>query len=102
PSRIFAGHPWHSRIWPRVYRPCDVVIPGATDAADEMVGHLRHRQPLRQSKRHGLDIEVPGWLTGRAFDLEQLRIPGEIAECHRARWVVALVDDSWPSTSTRT
>jgi hypothetical protein len=63
-----------------------VAVLGATDATDEMVGHLRHRQPLRQSKRHGLDIEVPGWLTGRAFDLEQLRIPGEIAESYRAIW----------------
>ena len=47
PSRIFAGHPWNSRIRPRVYRPFEFVIPGTTDAADEMVRHIRHGQPLQ-------------------------------------------------------
>jgi hypothetical protein len=86
PSRIFAGHPWHSRIRPRVYRPFEFVIPGTTDAADEMVGHLRHRQPLRQPERQWLDIEVTGWPAGRAFDLKEFPITREIAESHRARW----------------
>ena len=35
-----------------------------------MVGHILHRQPLRQSKRQWLDIEVTRWPAGRAFDLE--------------------------------
>ena len=66
-----ADHPWNSRIRPRVYRPFEFVIPGTADAADEMVRHIRHRQPLRQSERQWLDIEVTGWLAGRAFDLEE-------------------------------
>ena len=84
PSRIFAGHPWNSRIRPRVYRPFEFVIPGTTDAADEMVRHIRHRQPLRQSERQWLDIEMTGWPAGRAFDLEEFAVPGEIAESYRA------------------
>jgi hypothetical protein len=83
---MFPGHPWNSGIRPGVYRPFEFVIPGATDAADEMVRHIRHRQPLRQPERQWLDIEVPGRLAGRAFDLEQFPILGEIAESHRARW----------------
>ena len=83
PSRIFAGHPWNSRIWPRVYRPLELVIPGTTDAADEMVGHIRHGQPLRQSERQWLDIEVPGWPAGRAFDLKEFAVPDEVADRHR-------------------
>jgi hypothetical protein len=55
PSRIFASHPWNSCIRPRVYRPFEFVIPGTTDAAHEMVRHIRHRQPLRQSERQWLD-----------------------------------------------
>jgi hypothetical protein len=86
PARIFAGHPWHSRIWPRVYRPLERIIPGTTDAADEMVRHFRHRHALRQSERQWLDIEVTSWTAGRAFNFEQCPIPGEIADRHRARW----------------
>ena len=33
-----------------------------------------------------LDIEVAGWPAGRAFDLKEFSIPGEIAESYRARW----------------
>ena len=88
PSRIFAGHPWNSRIRPGVYRPFEFVIPGTTDAADEMVRHIRHRQPLRQSERQWLDIEVTGWPAGRAFDLKEFAVPCEIAESYWAteRW----------------
>ena len=67
-------------------RPLDLVIPGTTDAADEMVRHLRHWHTLRQSERQWLDIEVTGWPAGRAFDLKQFLIPGEIAESDGARW----------------
>jgi hypothetical protein len=37
----------------RVYRPFEVVIPGTTDAADEMVRHIRHRQPLGNPSASG-------------------------------------------------
>jgi hypothetical protein len=65
-----------------VYRPFEFVIPGTTDAADEMVRHLRHRQPLRQSERQWLDIEVTGWPAGRAFDLKEFAVPCEVADRH--------------------
>src|SRR4030095_7661217 len=55
-----------------------VAVFGATDTADEMVGHFRHWQPLRHRDR--ADIEVPGGLAGRAFDVEEFPIPGEIPE----------------------
>jgi hypothetical protein len=67
-----------------VYRPFEFVIPGTTDAADEMVGHIWHRQPLRQSERQWLDIEVTGWPAGRAFDLEEFAVTCEIAESYWA------------------
>jgi len=51
-----------------------------------MVRRFGHRQPLGQSERQWLDIEVPRWLSGRAFDLKEFSIPGEIAESYRARW----------------
>jgi hypothetical protein len=51
-----------------------------------MVRHLRHWHTLRQSERQWLDIEVTGWPAGRAFDLKQFLIPGEIAESDGARW----------------
>src|SRR5262245_4563027 len=86
PSRIFAGRPWDSRLWTRVYRPRHLIIPGTTDAADEMVRHLRHRQPLRQSERQWLDIEMTGWPAGRALDLKEFPIPGEVTDSDRARW----------------
>jgi hypothetical protein len=35
-----------------------VAVLGATDAADEVVGHLRHRQPLRQVETAGIDVEM--------------------------------------------
>jgi hypothetical protein len=35
-----------------------VAVLGATDAADEMVGHLGHRHTLREAKAVGIDIEV--------------------------------------------
>jgi len=69
-----------------VYRSFEFVIPGATDAADEMVRHIRHRQPLRQSERQWLDIEVAEWPAGRAFDLEEFAVPGKIAESYWAMW----------------
>ena len=69
-----------------MYRPFEFVIPGTTDAADEMVRHIRHRQPLRQSERQWLDIEVTGWPAGRAFDLKEFAVPGEIAESYGAIW----------------
>jgi hypothetical protein len=68
--RIVAGHPWHSGIGPGADRMIGVRVLGAADAADEMVGHFRHRQTLVQSKRQWLDIEVTGGPAGRAFDLE--------------------------------
>jgi hypothetical protein len=52
------------RIWPRVDRPLDLVIPGTTDAPDEMVRHFRHWHALGQFERQRLDIEVPGWPAG--------------------------------------
>ena len=66
-------HAWHAGIGPGPDRVIGVAVPGATDAADEMVRHIRHRQPLRQSERQWLDIEVPGWSTGGAFDLKEFR-----------------------------
>src|SRR5262245_46083800 len=63
---MLACHPWNSGIRPRVYRPFEFVIPGTTDAADEMVRHLRHCQPLRQSERQWLDIGVTGWPAGQS------------------------------------
>jgi hypothetical protein len=51
-----------------------------------MVRHFRHRHALGQSERQWLDIEVTGRLAGRAFDLKEFPIPGEIAESHRPRW----------------
>jgi hypothetical protein len=65
-----------------VYRPFEFVIPGTTDAADEMVRHIGNRQPLRQSKRQWLDIEVTRCPAGRAFDLEEFAVPCKIADCH--------------------
>jgi hypothetical protein len=41
PSRILAGHPWHSRIRPRVYRPFEFVVPGTTDAAESALSTSR-------------------------------------------------------------
>jgi hypothetical protein len=58
-----ACHPWNSGIWPGVYRPFEFVIPGTTDTADEMVRHIRHRQPLRQSKRQSPE-QVGSWNRG--------------------------------------
>ena len=78
--------PWNSGVRPRVYRPFEFVIPGTTDAADEMVRHFRHRNALRQSKRQWLDIEMAGWPGRPAFDLKEFPIVGEIAESYRARW----------------
>ena len=68
--RIVAGHSWHSGIRPGADRMIGVRVLGAADAADEMVGHFRHRQTLVQSKRQWLDLEVTGGPAGRAFDLE--------------------------------
>jgi hypothetical protein len=65
-----------------VYRPFEVVIPGTTDAADEMVRHIRHRQPLRQSERQRFDMEVPGWPA--ALDFKEFPIAGEIGESYWA------------------
>jgi hypothetical protein len=69
-----------------MYKPFEFVIPGTAEAADEMVGHIRHRQPVRQSERQWLDIEVAGWPAGRAFDLEEFAVPGKIAESYCAMW----------------
>jgi hypothetical protein len=82
PSRILACHPWDSRIRPCPYRPLEFVIPGTTDAADEMARHIRHRQPLRQSERLWLNVDVTGWPAGRAFDLEEFAVPCEITDRH--------------------
>ena len=49
--RIVAGHPWHSGIGPGPDRMMGIAISGATDAADEMIGHLRHRLPCRAAWR---------------------------------------------------
>jgi hypothetical protein len=54
-----------------VYRSFEIAIPGTTDAADEMVRHIRHRNALGQSERQWLDIEVTKWPAGRAFDLKE-------------------------------
>jgi hypothetical protein len=69
PSRIFAGHPWHSRVRPCVYRPFDLIIPGTTDAADEVVCHFRHRHALRQFETAGVDVEMTRWPAIAAVDL---------------------------------
>jgi hypothetical protein len=72
--RISPGHSWHSRIRPDVYRPFDLVIPGATDAADEMIGYLRHRQPLPQIETTGIDVEMAWRPANAAVHLEQLSL----------------------------
>jgi hypothetical protein len=57
-----------------VYRPFDLVIPGATDAADEMIGYLRHRQPLPQIETTGIDVEMAWRPANAAVHLEQLSL----------------------------
>ena len=81
-ARISASHSQYPCIRPSPDRVMGLAVPGTTDTADEMVRHIRHRQPLRQSERQWLDIEVTGWPAGRAFDLKEFSIPGEIAECY--------------------
>jgi hypothetical protein len=57
--RIVAGHPWHSGIGPGPDRMIGVAVLSATDATDEMIGNLRHWQPLRQVETAGVDVEMP-------------------------------------------
>jgi hypothetical protein len=68
--RIVAGHPWHSGIGPGADRMIGVRVLGAADAADEMVGHFRHRHAFGQSERQWLDTQMTSWFAGGAFDLE--------------------------------
>ena len=84
--RIVAGHPWHSGIGPGADRMIGVRVLGAADAADEMIGHFRHRHAFGQSERQWLDTQMTSWFAGGAFDLEEFLIPGEIAESNGARW----------------
>src|SRR5262245_46604638 len=55
---ILAGGTGYSRIRPGPYRMMGGAVPGATHAADEMAGHLGHRQPLRKVETAGVDIEA--------------------------------------------
>jgi hypothetical protein len=55
---------------------------GATNAADEMVGYLGHRQPLWQVETAGVDIEMTRRPTVAAVHLQQLPISDEVANRH--------------------
>jgi hypothetical protein len=46
-----------------------VTVLGTTDAADEMVGHFRHRHAFQQVETAGVDIEMARWLASAAMDL---------------------------------
>jgi hypothetical protein len=70
--RIVAHDAWHTGIRPGPDRMIGVVVPGAADAADKMIGHLRHQQPFRQVETAGVDIEVALRPAVAAMDLQQL------------------------------
>ena len=72
------------RIRPGLYRPFQFVIPGTTDTAFEMVRYIRTGSRFGNPSDSGSNIEVTGWPAGRAFDLEQIPIPCEIAESYWA------------------
>jgi len=67
--RISAGHTWHSGVRPGPDRMIGVAVLGATDATDEMIGNLRHWQPLRQVETAGVDVEMPRRSAIAAVDL---------------------------------
>src|SRR5689334_13221662 len=57
--RIMPGHPWHPGIRRGPDRVIGLGVLGAADAANEMVGHLRHWHALWNVESAGVDIEMP-------------------------------------------
>jgi hypothetical protein len=57
-----------------------IVVLGTTDAADELVGHLRHWHPFRQVETAGIDIEMARRAAAAALNLEQFAALDEVAD----------------------
>src|SRR5690348_14741726 len=81
--RITAGHPWHSSVGPGPDRIISLAVLGATDAAHEVIGHLRHWHPLRQVETASIEVEMPSRSTRAAVHLEQLPVSDQVADRER-------------------
>src|SRR5262245_33128414 len=60
-----------------------LTVPGATDAADEVTGPLRYRQPLRKGETAGIDVEMARRSPAAAVDLQEPALANEVADRHR-------------------
>ena len=68
-----------------MYRPLDLIIPGAADAADEWLATSGTGMRFGQPEDFGIEIEVPLQSAVTAVHFQQLPVPDQVTNHHRLK-----------------